>query len=199
MAAGLSRFRDRSCLGQERGPDLLMRLPSKEDPSVRAHPVYQTAGYIEAAFHPKFSELLMKLAIQAKEKFAPFEVVVGMGMSGALVVREFADFTDASAGILRKPQDDSHAVCLSPPYLFEGPASVRSYVIIDDLVCSGETLRAIQERMKKAFPDSVCVGIVLWNESVYSSRRVPRDTPRISAKASKLLSEEDPFEDTSYP
>ena len=106
-------------------------------------------------------------------KFDNPELIVGTGMSGTLVLLP----TSIQSGIpclpIRKEQDtarSSHEGGSHSSRYLEGERgqyqTITRYVIIDDIISEGRTVKYIREKMKCWWPDAKCVGIILyqnWN------------------------------------
>lgn len=88
-----------------------------------------------------------------------FDAIAFRGISGALFAPLLAAKLDKNLFAIRKPDVRAHSY-----RSVEGDYDSKRYVIIDDLICSGETIRAIMETMKDQVKDSQCVGIILYGE-----------------------------------
>jgi len=85
-----------------------------------------------------------------------FDAIAVRGMSGALVVHEVAARLNKNIILVRKD------VLRYTPFKVEGPKDGR-YVILDDLICTGATIRNICEDIRSNLCEhSRCVGIYLW-------------------------------------
>ena len=52
----------------------------------------------------------------------------------------------------------------------EGHKSVKRYVIIDDLICTGNTLKEIVKHIHKFAPEAKCIGVLLTDTSMNKLR-----------------------------
>ena len=100
-----------------------------------------------------------------------FDVLVFRGFSGAIVGAPVALRLKKDWALVRKPQDASHTT-----NRIEGNVWGR-YIVIDDFIDTGATLRTIQDAVKEfGSPSAECLGCVLydqqWLESRCSSREV---------------------------
>ncbi len=86
------------------------------------------------------------------------DAVAIRGVSGALVGPTVAETLNLGLCIVRK--DTAHS-----RYRVEGPRDVTNYVIIDDLVSTGDTVRAIQAEVSRTYGGSRAVAVVLYNEA----------------------------------
>src|SRR6056300_2012853 len=57
-------------------------------------------------------------------------------------------------------------------FLVEGPSS-KCYIIIDDLICSGGTVKHIMKNIRREAPRSKCVGVYCYMPEESSYRNCP--------------------------
>jgi len=99
-----------------------------------------------------------------------FDSIAFSGMSGSLVVPIIAMLMGKNMLLGRKERDDCHS-----SYQVEGNLLLaRRFIIIDDLVSSGDTVRRINGRVKRSqtqlrengevVPEGKCVGLFCYNE-----------------------------------
>lgn len=76
-----------------------------------------------------------------------FDAIAFRGMSGALIAPSIAVKLHKALIMVRKEKEFSHS-----PYTVEGYHSSYpfKYIIIDDLICSGETIRTIIDKLTKS-------------------------------------------------
>lgn len=111
-----------------------------------------TSGYMTKAFRildlEEISNELNRLTHDVE-----FDTIVGIGLSGALVVPFVARTLDVHWAIVRKACDDTHAV--GP---FEGTLG-RQWIFVDDKISTGRTyqhvVRVIEEECKR-YAQSLC-------------------------------------------
>jgi adenine/guanine phosphoribosyltransferase-like PRPP-binding protein len=67
--------------------------------------------------------------------------------------------------VIRKEDEESHS-CYRTEYNFPKTWSgdKLNYVIVDDLIASGDTLNAIGKNIRSAIPQAKCAGVVFYNE-----------------------------------
>ena len=107
----------------------------------------------------EFSEMMrrtVRLARMMKRAYK-YDTIVFTGMSGALVSSAISLAIDSSLVCIRKNEDSSHY-----PFNFEGNPNVKNYIIVDDFISGGATVRNLLSKMKKAKPDAVCKAILLY-------------------------------------
>jgi orotate phosphoribosyltransferase len=84
-----------------------------------------------------------------------FETVVFRGFSGALFGPAVALALGKSFALVRKPDDSCHSL-----RLIEGEV-IGPYIIVDDFVATGSTVKAIVNEVGDCTP---CVGVVLYDK-----------------------------------
>jgi adenine/guanine phosphoribosyltransferase-like PRPP-binding protein len=114
-----------------------------------------TSPYLEEVYDPvTFKKLVAKTAKKVKEikrKF-PFTHIAFRGSSGAAMAFPVSVATGIPLVHVRKLREKSHGCPI------EGRGTCNRYVILDDFICSGETVNAIANKLEKA----CCVGIITY-------------------------------------
>lgn len=87
-----------------------------------------------------------------------FDTIAFCGMSGALVAPAVAVRLRKWMTLVRKPSDG-----LSHGMRVEGAVQGR-YMILDDFISEGDTVRRIQEAILKVNPEMYCVGICTYKD-----------------------------------
>jgi hypothetical protein len=107
---------------------------------------------------------------QLKPHADRFDAIVVRGVPGLLVGPMTASLLDKPWCVIRKPGEGTH----SDHKVVEGWHNFKRYIIIDDLIATGGTLKLIQQTINdhaRAFPDKweqglpECVGFYLFNSS----------------------------------
>jgi adenine/guanine phosphoribosyltransferase-like PRPP-binding protein len=111
-----------------------------------------SAYYLEDVLNPYTRKTIIK-KIEAKLAQHQFDAIAFRGLSGALVAPIVALHMDKTLLCIRK-EESSHS-----DSNVEGDIAARSYIILDDFVCSGSTVKAIQEAVTKVAPQAKCLGI----------------------------------------
>lgn len=110
--------------------------------------------------------------------FGHVDFIVGMGISGTLLLTPVSIKSGIPFCVIRKAidheksyyQGGSHSknkIETGLKYFYDSRIDdeIYRYVIIDDFVCSGDTLGTIIKIMTDAKANSECVGIILYNTS----------------------------------
>jgi adenine/guanine phosphoribosyltransferase-like PRPP-binding protein len=121
-------------------------------------PRFKHCDYLRNFIVPERLEERVKLAARAL-KYHEFDAIAFRGMSGALISVPLALKMCKTMIMVRKPGDDSHST-----FLVEGDTQARKYVIVDDFVATGDTVRTIKREVVKFSPDSECIGVLPVNE-----------------------------------
>lgn len=103
-------------------------------------------------------EVGQRVISRIKQVGLDFEFIAVRGMSGALISGLVAAHFRKSISIVRKPKavESSHGLRL------EGTQVARDYIIIDDCIYTGATIRAILTGIGELAPESRCMGIFLY-------------------------------------
>lgn len=102
-----------------------------------------------------------------------FDSIAFRGLSGGIVAPIIAVRMKKKILAVRKPTENAHS-CNK----FEGDASAQRYIIIDDFVSTGETIKKIVESIECGYREHAgfgiemppkCVGLCLYNQELYSA------------------------------
>lgn len=138
-------------------------------------------GYLRKAFDPvKVKKLAKETAAIAVKVGA--DVVVCRGLSGIIVATVVGAIYKIPFAVVRKDTESTHS-SNSIEVHNESVAAYEDYIIVDDFIASGTTLREIENAIKNDNKWSIkgdCVGIVLYNDSNdYMSRNINGHTAPI--------------------
>ena len=97
--------------------------------------------------------------ILAKPELEGVTAVAVRGMSGVIVGSIVSHVFGLKLIVIRKPEEHSHA-----SYKVEGITDDPNlkYIIIDDLVSSGTTVKTILQRVRTANCDAKCIALLLY-------------------------------------
>ncbi len=113
--------------------------------------------YLDAFDHKK-RQVAIDKCISILKAFSEDVGLVFTGLSGQLIGIPLAHTTNRPFAIVR--QVPSYHSCLK----VEGYIHVSQYIIIDDFIESGKTIKTIIKEMTKASPKAKCIGILLYEE-----------------------------------
>ena len=130
-------------------------------------------GYVRSAYthewYLRYAILDWESTAQLTAKFiqtmidasAPIDAIAFTGMSGALIAPRVATILGLPIIMVRKPHDGSHS-----RHRVEGFTGTECYMIVDDFVCTGATVRSICEAIESVQRPShaLCCGVVQYNE-----------------------------------
>lgn len=115
--------------------------------------------YLESAFNVKSFRITINTAIKAIKKFekkTPFEAIAFSGVSGAAIAFPLSYLLNKPLLCVRKSTEDTHSADL-----IEGCDNAPRYIIVDDFIASGETIRRIKKEIKNRTKGEL-VGIYLF-------------------------------------
>lgn len=99
------------------------------------------ADYLSDSFsYPKLQEYATELSKLLRPHRRKFDTIAFRGVSGALVAPILAHKMKKDLISVRKNTDDSH---VRPRHKIEGNIGTESYIIVDDFICTGNTIQAI--------------------------------------------------------
>src|SRR6185312_11074657 len=114
-------------------------------------------GHLYGMMNPVHMRDTVAAALECLRRF-DFDAIAFRGMSGALVAPVLALNLNKTLILVRKPDDHHHGWDD-----IEGHKAARRYVILDDFVSSGDTIRAIFHAVAKFAPQAVCLGVCETN------------------------------------
>jgi adenine/guanine phosphoribosyltransferase-like PRPP-binding protein len=112
--------------------------------------------------HKERNKIIIKAVCDLRKIRDSFDSIACCGVSGLLVVAQVAELLNKNIIIVRKGEK-----CYSE-FRTEGVAPFR-YIILDDLICSGGTVRHIKKVLKDEYSRSNCIGVYCYlpNECAY--------------------------------
>lgn len=106
--------------------------------------------------HKKRNSFIKQATINLKNIHETFDTIACCGTSGLLVVSQIAESLNKNILIIRKKHESKYS-----PFLYEGVIPEK-YIIIDDLICSGSTVKHILKTVRDESPNSICLGIYVF-------------------------------------
>ena len=142
----------------------MMQLLLKAAPDrlmlTRGHvPNIDAVCYLDPALDPATRrDIFNKVIYSLRDRAVEFDAFACRGLSGMLVAPIVAVEMHKTLLVVRKSDTDNHS-----SRMVEGDVGARRYVIVDDLISSGSTVKAIIKEIREV-SDAKCVGIIrYWN------------------------------------
>ncbi len=116
--------------------------------------------------HKERNKIIIRAVCKLRKISDEFDTIACCGISGLLVVPQIAELLNKHILIVRKNEK-----CYSE-FRMEGVAPFR-YVVVDDLICSGSTIKRIKNTIKEDHPRARCVGVYCYmpEETAYKPDR----------------------------
>ena len=102
--------------------------------------------------HKYRNQMIMSSYSALKSMSIKYDAIACCGTSGLMVVPQIAELLKKNIIVVRKELNGYS------DFMVEGAISYR-YIIIDDLICSGETVRHIIYNIKEEIPKAKCIGV----------------------------------------
>jgi adenine/guanine phosphoribosyltransferase-like PRPP-binding protein len=112
--------------------------------------------------HKERNKIIIKAVCDLRKVADSFDSIACCGVSGLMVVPQIAELLNKHIIVVRKGEK-----CYSE-FRTEGVAPFR-YIILDDLICSGGTVKHIKRVLKEEYSRSQCMGVYCYlpNETAY--------------------------------
>ena len=105
--------------------------------------------------HKVRNKIIIKAVCDLRKITDTFDSIACCGVSGLMVVPQIAELLNKNIVVVRKGER-----CYSE-FRTEGAAPFR-YIILDDLICSGGTVKHIKKVIKDEYSRSHCVGVYCY-------------------------------------
>jgi adenine/guanine phosphoribosyltransferase-like PRPP-binding protein len=105
--------------------------------------------------HKSRNKIIIKAVCDLRKISNTFDSIACCGVSGLMVVPQIAELLNKNIVVVRKGEK-----CYSE-FRTEGAAPFR-YIILDDLICSGSTIKHIKRVIKDEYSRSHCVGVYCY-------------------------------------
>ena len=125
----------------------------------------ETADNIDVGYTPYIDmavmRRLMPTALKALKTFE-FDALACRGVSGLIAAPILAMKLRKNLLIVRKADEGSHHTrCYGAGRLVQGDKAAKRYIIVDDLISTGSTVRAILTAVQEFAPQAKCIGALL--------------------------------------
>jgi adenine/guanine phosphoribosyltransferase-like PRPP-binding protein len=137
--------------------------------SIEDHRKMKDGKYIQGCCHTSLilnhknrNKAIIGAVCDLRKIIDDFDSIACCGTSGLMVVPQIAEILDKHIVIVRKNERSYSS------FKIEGVSPYR-YIIIDDLICSGSTIRHIKNSIKEEIPMAKCIGVYCYmpNECAY--------------------------------
>ena len=147
--------------------------------------VYIRSEYLECVYEPKRLRRTIRRTVTALRNLRKrtwFDAVAFRGSSGAAVA--YAASAELGIPLLHVRKGGSHC-----HLKVEGARGVRTYVILDDFIDSGNTVRAIVKEVRRELSEPVLVAVVLYASygSEYLRERLDGWVPKGASKDCRVI------------
>lgn len=115
----------------------------------------QGASHTSIILNHKFRTKIVMDAIRRLKNYR-FDSIACCGISGSIVVPQVAEILNKNILVVRKFNEKCYS-----DFSTEGVAPYR-YIILDDLICSGNTAKHIKKTIKEEYPRAKCIGIYCY-------------------------------------
>ena len=130
--------------------------------------VIQGASHTSRVLSHKYrNKIIMETYSYLKKLDIEYDGIACCGASGMLVVPQIAELLKKNIILVRK-QIDGYS-----DFLVEG-ANCPRYIILDDLVCSGGTVKHIIKNIKEEIPIAKCIGVYSYMRDQCAYRNMPQ-------------------------
>lgn len=117
-------------------------------------PNYSSVSYhLKRFIKPAQAKVIVKKCIKLLSKME-FDAIAFRGLSGALIAPTIAMEMGKELIAVRKTKGD-HST-----YMVEGDRAARTYVIVDDFIGTGSTVRTMLNQIKEYAPGAECIGVL---------------------------------------
>lgn len=106
--------------------------------------------------HKNRNKIIIKAICDLRKIKDQFDSIACCGTSGLLVVAQVAELLDKNIVVIRKKDEKCYS-----DFPMEGATPYR-YIILDDLVCSGSTIKHIKHTIYEDCPKATCVGVYCY-------------------------------------
>ncbi len=130
---------------------------------MKVKPEYLDTTYLRPLFTPKvFKTLVREMVTVIKQSGLKPDAIAFTGSSGTMIAPTVAANLGIYSLLIRKPSEKAHSL-----YRIEGMGrglSSKTYIILDDLICSGETVRNIRDKVSNHNSTWKLTGCVMYSQ-----------------------------------
>jgi len=133
--------------------------------------IIQGASYTcKVLNHKVRTKIIIKAVCDLRPLKDEFDSIACCGSSGLMVVPQIAELLNKNIILIRKKDEKCYS-----NFAIEGVRPFR-YIIIDDLICSGNTIRHITRTIRDEYSKTQCVGLYCYmpDECAYNKTNLDR-------------------------
>jgi adenine/guanine phosphoribosyltransferase-like PRPP-binding protein len=118
--------------------------------------------------HKNRNKIIIKAVCDLRKIADTFDSIACCGVSGLMVVPQIAELLNKNIVIVRKPDEKRYS-----EFWIEGVSPFR-YIVVDDLICSGDTFKWIRQAIHEDNPKAICTGLYCYipDECAYTTETV---------------------------
>jgi adenine/guanine phosphoribosyltransferase-like PRPP-binding protein len=105
--------------------------------------------------HKVRNKIIIKAVCDLRKIAKDFDSIACCGVSGLMVVPQIAEILNKNILVVRKDERRYS------DFTTEGVAPFR-YVVVDDLICSGKTIKHITDTIKEEYPRARALGVYCY-------------------------------------
>ncbi|NBR62625.1 MAG: phosphoribosyltransferase [Actinobacteria bacterium] len=115
--------------------------------------------------HKSRNKIVIKAVCDLRKIANTFDSIACCGVSGLMVVPQIAELLNKNIVIVRKPDEKRYS-----DFYIEGVSPFR-YIVVDDLICSGDTFKWIRQAIHEDNPKAICNGLYCYipDECAYTT------------------------------
>ena len=115
--------------------------------------------------HKSRNKIIIKAVCDLRKIADSFDSIACCGVSGLMVVPQIAELLNKNIVIVRKPDEKRYS-----DFYIEGVSPYR-YIVVDDLICSGDTFKWIRQTIHEDNPKAICNGLYCYipDECAYTT------------------------------
>lgn len=136
-----------------------MKIVKKKLKRIVKHKI--RTDYLGIIYNPSFYKMITQATeiVKTFRKRHPFDAIAFSGSSGAAIAFPLSYILKIPLIHIRKITDDSHY-----GEVLEGTISSKQYLIVDDVICSGDTIKRIVSEINKQLSNAKPIGICLYDD-----------------------------------
>jgi len=133
-------------------------------------PISIRSDYLSSVYNVNAFQDTVKATIKTAKKMmekCQFDTIVFTGNSGSALAYILSAEMHIPLICLRREGEQSHFVRdrEDDDFLLEGSLDCKRYIIVDDFIVSGATIRRIAKAMHDGMETAKCVGILLYSDA----------------------------------